>query len=124
MYPSLTSKTPVSEKNGIFVTTRVPSSTISYNGNPIIISGIVNLQLAETIGRKLRFNIDTVFDGTGNARDLQASNMQAASFDLEVTLEPQVTVEKITIMNTAIITRARNAFALVVMIIVSAYTLG
>ena len=87
-------------------------------------SGIVDLELAETIGQKLRFNIDTVFDGTGNARDLQASNMQAASFDLEVTLEPQVTVEKFTIMNTAIITRARNAFALVVMIIVSAYTLG
>merc|ERR1719148_541070 len=79
------SKTPVSDKNGIFVTTRVPYSTISYSGNPIIVSGTVDLQFAETTGRKLRSNIDTMHTGAGNDRDLQASNMQAASFDLQIT---------------------------------------
>ena len=48
--------------------------------------------------------------------------MQAASFDLEVPLEPQVNVEKLTTMNTTIITWASNAFAPVGTIIVSAYT--
>jgi len=124
VYPSLTSKTPVSDKNGIFVTTRVPYSTISYSGNPIIVSGTVDLQFAETTGRKLRSNIDTMHTGAGNDRDLQASNMQAASFDLQITLEPQVAVKKVTTMNTAVITGTSNAFALVGMMLVSAYILG
>lgn len=124
VYPSLTSKTPVLDKNGIFVATRVPYSTISYSGNPIIISGTVDLQFAETTGRKLRFNIDTMHNGAVNDRDLQARNMQAASFDLQINLESQMAAKKSATMNTATITGTSNAFALVAMLLVSAYTLG
>ena len=124
VYPSLTSKTPVLDKNGIFVTPRVPYSTISYSGNPIIISDTVDLQFAETTGRKLRFKIDTMHNGAVNDRDLQARNMQAASFDLKITLESQMAAKKSATMNTATITGTSNAFALVAMLLVSAYTLG
>ena len=59
-------------------------------------------------------------NGAVNDRDLQARNMQAASFDLQINVESQMAAKKSATMNTATITGTSNAFALVAMLLVSA----
>ena len=106
VYKGLTSKTPVTGK-GVFVTTYVPESIFSYSGNPITVSGEVELLLAN--GRKLKVNIDSLIDDAGKDRSLQVDGAeQAAFFDIDVALEPQAVEDGI---NSATSTTGMKVFA-------------
>jgi len=99
VYLSLTSKTPVTGK-GVFVSTFVPASTFSYSGNPITVSGTVELLLANS--RRLTVNIDSMAGATGEERGLQVGGIeQAASFGVDVLLEPQPLHVDVAILNSA-----------------------
>ena len=115
VFKSLTSKTPVTGK-GVFVTTYVPASMFSYSGNPITVSGQVELLLAN--GRKLKVNIDSMIDNAGKDRGLQVEGTeQAAFFGIDVALEPQAVVEDG--INSATSTTGMTVFAGLVALIYS-----
>ena len=115
VYKSLTSKTPVTGK-GVFVTTYVPASMFSYKGNPITVTGQVELLLAN--GRKLKVNIDSMVNDAGKDRGLQVEGTeQAAFFGIDVALEPQAVVEDG--INSATSTTGMTVFAGLVALIYS-----
>ena len=91
------------------MTTFLPSSTFSYTGNPITVSGKVELRLVN--GRKLTVNIDSVIDDAGKDRSLQVDDEQSASFGVDVALEPQAVDEDEAIMNSATSTTGMQVFA-------------
>jgi len=82
------------------VSTFVPASTFSYTGNPITVSGTVELLLANS--RRLTVNIDSMAGATGEERGLQVGGIeQAASFGVDVLLEPQPLHVDVAILNSA-----------------------
>ena len=107
-YIGFASKTFVTGK-GFYVTTFLPSTTFSYTGNPITVSGKVELRLAN--GRKLTVNIDSVIGDARKDRSLQVDDEQSASFDVDVALKPQVVDEDEAIMNSAPSTTGMQVFA-------------
>eukprot|EP00584_Thalassiosira_punctigera_P024712 CAMPEP_0172554436 /NCGR_PEP_ID=MMETSP1067-20121228/54526_1 /TAXON_ID=265564 ORGANISM="Thalassiosira punctigera, Strain Tpunct2005C2" /NCGR_SAMPLE_ID=MMETSP1067 /ASSEMBLY_ACC=CAM_ASM_000444 /LENGTH=782 /DNA_ID=CAMNT_0013342805 /DNA_START=118 /DNA_END=2466 /DNA_ORIENTATION=+ len=110
--PALTEETIVSPIKQV-VMTRLPSNIIDFAlGNTIAIEGMVVMQLAGSNGRMLQ--VDTITGGGGGPE------VAAASFDINVALQPDTTLDEASILNSAASFASKTCAAFGAFILVSA----
>ena len=91
-FPSFTSREYVPAKNGVMVTTIVPTNVFDYNtpGSFIGIAGVLVMKLVDSSGR----NLKTAIGAKPDASD-------EASFEIEVTLQRELAFVGETSLNSA-----------------------
>ena len=84
---SISSKTKVTNQNGVHVASVIPASFFSYeSSSTATVSGVVFLKLSGS-RRRLAIEMDDPSAATSHARALQAASDQESAFSMEVQLE-------------------------------------
>ena len=113
VFPSFTSREYVTAKNGVVVTTIVPTNLFDYNSPEAVlgITGGLVMKLVDS-GRKLKADIGSNFDAS-----------EEASFEVEVSLQREIVFEEEMAMNSDASVTSGKGFIAPVMVLAWSYAM-